>query len=113
MDAGTIISLHSLRSIHRVRIDGIVQVHYDSSICDVVLDNGTVILMAKSLNYFEEILPKSQFVRINRSDIVNLNHIIEIRSDGSRKKTCVLSNEKRLQVSYRRWPILKDQILLL
>lgn len=113
MDAGTIITLHSLRSIHRVRIDDIVQIHYDSSICDVVLNNGVVILIAKSLNYFEEILPKSQFIRINRSDIVNFNHIIEIRSDGTRTKICVLSNDKELQVSYRRWPILRDQILLL
>ena len=110
MNAGTVITLHSLHSIHRVKAEDILLIHCDSSICDVVLLSGQVILVSKPLNYFESILSVSWLVRINRSDLVNFNHIVEIRKEGTRKKTCVLSNGKCLPISYRKWSALKELI---
>lgn len=110
MRTETVITLHSSRSIHRVKAEDILLIHCDSSICDIVLLSGQVILVSKPLNYFESILSESWLVRINRSDIVNFNHIVEIRIEGTRKKTCVLSNGKSLPISYRKWPILKKLI---
>ncbi len=111
MNTDSFITLQTSRSIHRVMMDDITYVHCDSSVSEVVLYNKTVIPTARPLLYFESMLPDSIFVRISRNCIVNVNYLVEVRSEGTRKKTCILSGGRELAVSYRRWPDLRALIL--
>lgn len=92
-------------------IDDITYIHCDSSVSEVVLTNKTVISTARNLLYYEAILPESLFVRISRNYIVNVDCIVEIRSDGARRRTCILYGGKELTISYRRWPNLRRLIV--
>ena len=111
MAADLVIPLQTPRSIHLVQADDIICIQCESYVCDVTLVNDTVIPVAKPLCYYEGILPEASFVRISRSHIINVKHIVEIRTIDVRKRTCHLSNGEELIISYRRWPDLKRRIL--
>ena len=61
------------------------------------LENGTSILVSKTMKEYESILLENSFVRIHNSHIVNI-HFIEEYIKG-RGGEVVLSNGKRLAVS--------------
>ena len=58
-------------------------------------------LILKTLNYLESILDPEHFLRINRSQIINLKHIESIRMKSNGLLEITLANESQVTVSRR------------
>ncbi len=70
----------------------------------IYLVDGRQILTAKNLGHFEQILP-SDFIRINRSFIINQEYI---KHSDKRNHVCVLLNDKKIKVATSRWTKVRD-----
>ncbi|MRW93306.1 response regulator [Duganella sp. FT80W] len=66
-------------------------------------------LMLRSLSQLEARLHPSQFIRINRSQIVNLRSVSQITTAPTGGLTLVLHNQMRLQMSRRRSSAFKQE----
>jgi two-component system LytT family response regulator len=71
----------------------------DSNYTEVYLTNGNMILSATSLGNLAKRLPATQFIRPNRSVLVNLDFMTEYQR---RDKSITLNNNEVIQVSRRR-----------
>jgi two-component system LytT family response regulator len=77
--------------------DEIIFCKSDSNYCELNLTGNRRIVASKTLKYFESNLPASQFYRVHKSYLVNLNHIKKyLKHDGGE---LVMSDNKRLPVS--------------
>ena len=64
-------------------------------------------LKEQTMKYTENILPITNFVRIHRSYIVNINHISRIERYGEQQQVVMHNNEK-IKISTARYQILKQ-----
>jgi len=71
----------------------------DCNYTEVYLNNGNMILSATTLGSLAKRLPACQFIRPNRSILVNLDFMIEYERRGA---TIRLNNNDVIQVSRRR-----------
>ncbi|RFS18432.1 LytTR family DNA-binding domain-containing protein [Emticicia sp. C21] len=85
----------------RTKIDPftILFMRADSNYTEVHLNNGNMILSATSLGRLAKRLPSCQFIRPNRSVLVNLDFLTEYQR---RDKSIKLNNNEVIQVSRRR-----------
>ena len=83
-----------------VDINHIVHVEADSNYSIFHLHDNEKITVSKVLKEYEEILPESQFVRVHKSSIVNLNYLQEYKSKNGLE--LILKNGQRIAVSRRR-----------
>ena len=80
--------LRLLRGKVQLRITDIVRLEADRNYTRFVLTNGQILLTAKNISFYEEILAES-FVRVHKSHLLNRNYItafgkLQIRmQDGS------------------------------
>lgn len=104
------ISVHHNDKVILLNINYIISVEAKDGTCEIKLDDGKSYYSSKELKLFEEILVKAgNFIRINKSVIINIEHIIsyskgeicnlEIRDNATyevsrRKKTEVLNRIK-------------------
>lgn len=58
-----------------VVIDHIIRLEADGNYTRFFLQTGEKFLISKTLKHFEEILSGNQFLRINRSDFINMLHV--------------------------------------
>lgn len=71
----------------RIKITQVAQVHYLEPADDnIKIDTADSIFKQKTMQYFEESLPKQEFIRIHRSHIANTQLIIRI---SCRKKKSI------------------------
>jgi len=70
------------------------------------LKNGKIITVAKLLKDFEEKLPKDYFVRVHRSNIVNIKFITGV--DLISKNHLIINNKNKIVISRRRKKILNE-----
>lgn len=68
--------------------------------------NDRIIAASKSTSYYQDMLPKSTFMRIHRSYIINLRFLVEIKKNES-KYLAVMSNGIELTIS----KVLKNELL--
>ncbi len=61
-----------------VKISAIKFIQATSQYSNIYLSNGKCILVRKSLNYWESVLPTCTFNRIHRSTIININYLTKI-----------------------------------
>lgn len=94
------ISLPNGQGYTLVDLDHIVHVEADSNYSIFHLHDNEKITVSKVLKEYEEILPESQFVRVHKSSIVNLNYLQEYNSRNGLELT--LKNGQRIAVSRRR-----------
>jgi len=62
----------------------------------------------KTIKYYESNLNQQQFVRINRSFIVNVNRIARIENFEKESHLVILKNDVRLKVSSEGYKLLKQ-----
>lgn len=74
--------------------------------------NNRKVLLKKSLNLLEEILPTPSFFRINRKQIVNLDYIEHIHPHFKNKLQLVMKTGQTFEVSTRQSVKLKKRISL-
>lgn len=86
-------------------LDDITHIEADSNYSVFNLSNGEKIAVSKVLKDYEEILPESRFVRIHKSNIVNLAYIREYNG-----LQVMLHNGETISVSRRRAPEFFERI---
>jgi len=83
-----------------IDVDDIVYIEADSNYSVVHLSTAEKITVSKVLREFEELLPTEQFVRIHKSNIINLNHLKEYNSKNG--LLALLNNGESINISRRR-----------
>jgi two-component system LytT family response regulator len=74
--------------------------------------NSETVLIKKSLNLLEEILPSQQFFRINRKQIINIDYIEKIQPHFKNKLQLVFKTGESFEVSSRQSAKFKNWISL-
>jgi two-component system LytT family response regulator len=86
------------QGVKLIDLDDLVCMKADRSYTDVILKNEQQFIVSKNLGQFEEVLePCANFIRINKSNIINLNFITEInKSEGG---YITLNNKHEISIS--------------
>lgn len=102
LNVGKKIAITVGHSVKLIDLKNLVLMKADRSYTEVILDTDQMYIVSKNLGHFEEVLePLHNFIRINKSNIVNLDFITEIsKSDGgfitlNHKHEISISLEKR------------------
>lgn len=91
-----------------VELGNIIRLEADSSYTAVHIQEAKNIIVSKTLKDFEQILPKSLFVRVHRSHIVNLHFVAGFSNqDGG---TVIMKNGDQIVTSRRKLPYFQEQI---
>jgi len=94
------ICITSLKGFQVVNLSDILYCEASSNYTNFHFTGRTVICASKPIHEYEELLADSNFIRIHKSTVINLEHVKEyIRGEGG---TVVLSNGQRLEVSRRK-----------
>jgi len=64
-------------------------------------------LKKKTMNYYEQVLDESNFVRVHRSFIINLNHLTKIEALEKNNYIAILKNDNRIPISRNSYAKLK------
>lgn len=83
-----------------IKMNTILYCKADSNYCQIVCAGDKKITLSKTLKYVEELLPKSIFIRIHKSYLVNLNYVS--RFNKTNELNLELVNGERLPVSVRK-----------
>lgn len=97
-----------------IRILGTAEVEYIEAYDDYVKIHaaGHVYVKKQTLNYFESVLPKEDFVRIHRSYLVNISHITAIDAGAGDTKEVRLKSGFVLTASRNGYQRLKEAMHL-
>jgi len=79
LEAGDAIFLQNGRTLRMVPLRQIICIMADGNYSTVALSDGKEFLIYRTLNQWERRLPNSLFVRLDRSIVVNLTHLLEIK----------------------------------
>lgn len=94
------ISLHTLDKIIVVDLDDIVRCQSDNNYTEFFFQDGSKILVTKTLKFFSDMLKDYQFLRIHQSHLINVKYIKAfIKSDGG---YLVLKDKNTVPVSVRK-----------
>lgn len=94
------ISLHTLDKIVVVDLDEIVRCESDNNYTKFFFQDGSRILVTKTLKFFSDMLKNYQFLRVHQSHLVNVKYVKEfIKSDGG---YLVLKDKNTVPVSVRK-----------
>jgi len=73
-----------------------------------IFNNETFYLKKKTMSYYEEVLDPSQFVRVHRSFILNLNHLTKIEALDKNNNLALLKNGSKIPLSRTGYSKLKE-----
>lgn len=94
------ISLHTLDKIVVVDLDEIVRCQSDNNYTQFFFQDGSKILVTKTLKSFSDMLKNYQFLRVHQSHLVNIKYVNAfIKSDGG---YLILKNKQTVPVSVRK-----------
>ncbi len=94
------ISLHTLDKIVVVDLDEIVRCQSDNNYTQFFFQDGSKILVTKTLKSFSDMLKNYQFLRVHQSHLVNVKYVKAfIKSDGG---YLILKNKQTVPVSVRK-----------
>ncbi len=77
----------------------------------MVYYSGDKALKQQTMKFYEDNLPKSDFVRIHRSYIVRVKEIKKIEPYGKDNHVAILNSGERLSVSQAGYKLLKDELI--
>jgi two-component system LytT family response regulator len=98
----------SLRGFQVVEINEIIYCEASGNYTNFHFTNRAAICASKPIHEYEELLVDSNFVRVHKSFVVNLEHIKEyIRGEGG---SVVLSNNQEIEVSRRKKDLLMGRM---
>lgn len=89
-----------------IKIKSIVKCEAEGNYSTIYVNDGEKLLASKSLKYYETLLKRSSFFRVNRTIMINVNFIQSIY----KKETIILKNGEKLHVSVRNRSKLIDLI---
>lgn len=90
----------SLKGFQVVRLHDIIYCESDTSYTVFYITGNQKIISSKPINEYEQMLELNDFIRIHRSYLININHVVEYRrGEGG---TVVLQNGAELEVSRRK-----------
>ncbi len=99
------IALHSSEGIHMVSVQDIVRCESSSNYTNFCIQGQSDLLVTRTLKEFDEILSHAGFLRIHKSHLINLNHVVTyIKGEGGWVK---MRDGSTVEVSRRR----KEQLL--
>lgn len=99
------IALHTAEGIHLIEKNAIIKVEAMSNYSIFMLDGNKKIVVSKTLKEFEPYLVEPNFMRVNRSAILNLDYVVKYKKgDGG---TLELSDGTEVEVS----PSKKDDLM--
>ena len=94
------ISLHTLDKIIVVSLDEIIRCKSDNNYTTFYFENGSKIMVTKTLKFYADLLKKNTFLRVHQSHLVNNKYIKEfIKADGG---YLVLKDKSTVPVSVRK-----------
>lgn len=93
------ISFSSMDSIEIFSLKEILYCSAENNYTTVVTTNKEIIV-SKNIGFYEQLLLKHGFCRVNRSTLVNLEHVVRIEKTGSQE--LVVSNGFKILISSRR-----------
>lgn len=94
----------SLKGFQVVNITDILYCESDTNYTNFYFANRSVICSSKPIHEYETMLEDSNFVRIHKSFLVNLEHVKEyLKGEGG---SIILNNNKEIEVSRRRKDLL-------
>jgi len=92
-----------------VPVSEIVRVEAQDDYVEIITPKGKF-LKNETMNYLEKVLPKDTFVRVHRSNIININNINKIEKYGKDSSMVILQDGSRVNVSKSRIKELKNQL---
>ncbi|MEO9503403.1 MAG: LytTR family DNA-binding domain-containing protein [Nonlabens ulvanivorans] len=101
------IVLKTIEAIHIVKIADIMYCKSDGNYTTFFLVNNKSILISKPIKYAVQLLPESNFVRCQRSYLVNANFVTQFIRSGS----LILINGEELPVSGQNKDVVFERIL--
>jgi len=78
----------------------IIRVEAHSNYSRIYFADGSTLVLAKVLQWFEDFLPDEMFIRVHRSHLINKQFVTAIK--GRKIKTILLNNGENVVVSRRR-----------
>ncbi|MDF3058217.1 MAG: two component transcriptional regulator, LytTR family [Rariglobus sp.] len=97
-----------------VRVGQIRAISSQDNYSEVLLDDGTRLLLRKSLKEWEDSLPADAFFRVHRTQIVNLTHVVRYQRDTEERTHLFFDGIGGPVISSRhRWNELKDRLAAL
>ncbi len=94
------ILLHSIKDAQLVQLSDIIRIEGDNNYSTFYLNNGTKILVSKTLKEYEEKLEQEHFFRIHKSHIINLNYLSKLLKEDA--LLVQMQDGTQLEVSIRR-----------
>ena len=94
------------QQIKVIPINEIAYLRSEGDYVMIISGNGKY-LKEQTMKYFESHLPKSLFIRVHRSYIVNIEYISAIESYGKQNQQVLLKNGEWLKVSLAGYKALK------
>ncbi len=77
-----------------------------------IFNNETFYLKKKTMSYYEEVLDPTQFVRVHRSFILNLNYLTKIEALDKNNSLALLKNGVKIPLSRTGYSKLKETLNL-
>ena len=94
------ITLHSPNGLIIIKVDEITRLEGLNNYTKVYLSDKKTITVSKTLKEFENVLPKNNFIRVHKSDILNIDYIdICTHTDGG---YAVLKDQTKIRLARRR-----------
>jgi two-component system LytT family response regulator len=93
----------------KIRIIPVHDIHYLEAYDDYVKLHTPegIFLKKKTMNYFEEVLDKNQFIRVHRSYIVQIPQVVKIEPYEKESHIAILKSGARVPISKSGYPKLK------
>jgi DNA-binding LytR/AlgR family response regulator len=97
------------QKLHLIPIQEILYIQSDGDYVQLITHEGKY-LKEQTMKFFYMNLPEKSFVRIHRSYIVNVGHIVRIESYGKQNQEIALKNGHHLKVSISGYKLLKEAL---
>jgi two-component system LytT family response regulator len=109
----TIMLRTGLRALF-VRLERIATITAQDNYTEVMLVDGTRAFMRKSLQTWEDTLPPTHFMRVHRTQILNLAQVIRYERDAEeRTRLFVVGLPSPVSASRHRWSELRERLAAL
>lgn len=103
-----------LRSGLRARFAPVIEISVitaQDNYCEVRLADGSKVFLRRSLKAWEDVLPATHFMRVHRTQIVNLTRVTRYERDGDERTLLQMEGQAELVPASRyRWSELRERL---
>lgn len=94
------ISVSAIDGIHFIKITEIIRFSADDSYTNIHLKNGEVIIVPKTIKFYEELLEDQNFIRVHKSHVINMNDMQKVvKKDGG---YVIMTDGAKIEIAKRR-----------